>query len=497
MHPLQWLPNTYSYPSQLSLMSSRKPHLKIPGYRHRLKTFYRLFSLLKTTDINSMSLKNYESIRKRLNLGVLNVPGENHLNFKLTEFKRLAEMLRGNIERGEFRDFDYNDEIFDTLTHKELHEILRSFDRHARARFIAGIREVELKDFFVSRPGLVWKFFEGDGSVRNMKWNEMFWKVLEFTEKSHDRLYSEEEVYQMELPEVKRLIEEEVGLPWDGLKYYGFVGPGRRKAMEESEKKELARKLLANYYTWFDDDFTLDPDEPLGINIKKYPMKGMGWDLTFRPTSYTPPLSPTIRQSLSAKPGVLASTDVSEQTKMDILESRKNSKKRHSFKPDFFAPPKFRDSATSENTSATKRWSYETDTYVEEDRGFTGLSENVYSGGGKKSSKEELLKQIRNPEDGWRKKQAEAIEDNKIEVGREEPWIKKQQRKILEKFEGGGKEQESPSEFKVQDEWLAMERRTKNRRLVKLNEAGGKLGRRNVKKTDEDYWIQAGVYEDE
>lgn len=50
---------------------------------------------------------------------------------------------------------------------------------------------------------------------------------------SHDRLYSEEEVYQMELPEVKRLIEEEVGLPWDGLKYYGFVGPGRRKAMEE------------------------------------------------------------------------------------------------------------------------------------------------------------------------------------------------------------------------------------------------------------------------
>lgn len=90
----------------------------------------------------------------------------------------------------------------------------------------------------------------------------------------------------------------------------------------QSEKEELARKLLANYYTWFDDDFTLDPDEPLGINIKKYPMKGMGWDLTFRPTSYTPPLSPTIQQSLSAKPGVLASTDVSEQTKLDILESR-------------------------------------------------------------------------------------------------------------------------------------------------------------------------------
>ena len=97
---------------------------------------------------------------------------------------------------------------------------------------------------------------------------------------------------------------------------------------------------------------------------------------------------------------------------------------------------------------------------------------------------------------GWFHEQ-KAIEDNKIEVGREEPWIKKQQRKILEKFEGGGEEQESPSEFKVQYEWLAMERRTKNRRLVKLNEAGEKLGRRNVKKTDEDYWIQAGVYEDE
>lgn len=41
-----------------------------------------------------------------------------------------------------------------------------------------------------------------------------------------------------------------------------------------------------------------------------------------------------------------------------------------------------------------------------------------------------------------------------------------------------------------------MERRTKNRRLVRLDEAGEKLGRQNVKKTDEEYWLQAGVYDE-
>ena len=288
-------------------------------------------------------------------------------------------------------------------------------------------------------------------------------------------------------------MEEDVKLPWEALKFYNHTGPGRRKAMEEEEMEELARKLLTEYYTWFDDDFTLDPNEPLGINVKKFPMKGMGWDISFRPTSYAAPLTESLKQSLSSKSGVLISDEVPEQTKKDILESKINSTKRHKFKPEFFEKPK------GDPASASKRWSYEKDEYVEEDRSYAGISTaSTYKVSGSNLTKEEVrvwrgrtpkyvdpsvflppalspersaplrdsnsslrsssrsqkLEQIRNPNDAWRKKQATIISEKSrqstpapqpVPPVRQEPWIKQQQRKILEKFakgEGEGEEKE-------------------------------------------------------
>ena len=174
-------------------------------------------------------------------------------------------------------------------------------------------------------------------------------------------------------------------MPWEALKFYNHTGPGRRKAMEEEEMEELARKLLTEYYTWFDDDFTLDPNEPLGINVKKFPMKGMGWDISFRPTSYAAPLTESLKQSLSSKSGVLISDEVPEQTKKDILESKINSTKRHKFKPEFFEKPK------GDPASASKRWSYEKDEYVEEDRSYAGISTaSTYKVSGSNLTKEEV-----------------------------------------------------------------------------------------------------------
>ncbi|GMI00182.1 hypothetical protein TrVE_jg8504 [Triparma verrucosa] len=502
MSPLQWLPSTYSYSSQLHLMSSRKSSLKVYGYRLRLKTWYRLYALLLTTSIPSITNSNYSSIRKRMNLNVVNIPGESHLNFNLQAFKVLASLLMKNAKSIRFPMMDYNDIFFDTCTPKDLHLVLRRWDRHGRARFLAGITEIELRDFMVSRPGLVWKVRE-EGRFRNMKWNEMFGRCLEFTETEGGRGALANEVQFWDRTELKKRVEEDVKLPWEALKFYNHTGPGRRKAMKEEEMEELARKLLTEYYTWFDDDFTLDPNEPLGINVKKFPMKGMGWDVSFRPTSYAAPLTESLKQSLSSKSGVLISDEVPEQTKKDILESKINSTKRHKFKPEFFEKPK------GDPASASKRWSYEKDEYVEEDRSYAGISTaSTYKVSGSNLTKEEKLEQIRNPNDAWRKKQATIIEEKSrqstpapqpVPPVRQEPWIKQQQRKILEKFakgEGEGDEKEEEEDFEVQDEWLAMERRTKNRRLVRLDEAGEKLGRQNVKKTDEEYWLQAGVYDE-
>jgi hypothetical protein len=46
----------------------------------------------------------------------------------------------------------------------------------------------------------------------------------------------------------------------------------------------------------------------------------------------------------------------------------------------------------------------------------------------------------------------------------------------------------------LQPTWKEMESRVKNRRTRSLEENQGRLGRENVKKTDEEEWLRAGLY---
>ena len=52
------------------------------------------------------------------------------------------------------------------------------------------------------------------------------------------------------------------------------------------------------------------------------------------------------------------------------------------------------------------------------------------------------------------------------------------------------------SEDELQEMWRQMESRVKNRRPRTLRDTGGKTGRVNVKKTDEEIWLREGLYDD-
>jgi hypothetical protein len=46
----------------------------------------------------------------------------------------------------------------------------------------------------------------------------------------------------------------------------------------------------------------------------------------------------------------------------------------------------------------------------------------------------------------------------------------------------------------LQPMWKDMERRVTRRKPVTIRQAGPKVGRRNVRPTDEEAWLQAGLY---
>lgn len=50
------------------------------------------------------------------------------------------------------------------------------------------------------------------------------------------------------------------------------------------------------------------------------------------------------------------------------------------------------------------------------------------------------------------------------------------------------------SEEELQPMWKEMEGRVTRRKLRTLADTGGKSGRMNIKKTDEDVWLQEGLY---
>ena len=79
-------------------------------------------------------------------------------------------------------------------------------------------------------------------------------------------------------------------------------------------------------------------------------------------------------------------------------------------------------------------------------------------------------------------------------VGNE--WRKQQLDKIENKFKGKElKALKIESEEDLQPMWKEMEGRVTRRKPRTLADTGGKSGRMNIKKTDEDVWLQQGLYE--
>jgi hypothetical protein len=73
-------------------------------------------------------------------------------------------------------------------------------------------------------------------------------------------------------------------------------------------------------------------------------------------------------------------------------------------------------------------------------------------------------------------------------------WRKKQLNKLENKFQDS-ETMTIESEEDLQPMWSSMESRVKNRRPRTKEQLGGKSGRRNIKRTDEEMWLQEGLYD--
>ena len=85
----------------------------------------------------------------------------------------------------------------------------------------------------------------------------------------------------------------------------------------------------------------------------------------------------------------------------------------------------------------------------------------------------------------------------------EENWRKQQLEKLEQKFHESseGEKQATlrtlviPAEEDLQPMWRGLESRVKNRRSYTAAERAGKVGRANVRRTDEDVWLEEGLYD--
>ena len=79
-------------------------------------------------------------------------------------------------------------------------------------------------------------------------------------------------------------------------------------------------------------------------------------------------------------------------------------------------------------------------------------------------------------------------------------WKRQQYEKIERRFRPDREDDERPKPLQidnyedVQPAWREMESRVTKRRSLTLEERQGVSGRRNVRKSDEDVWLHAGVY---
>lgn len=75
--------------------------------------------------------------------------------------------------------------------------------------------------------------------------------------------------------------------------------------------------------------------------------------------------------------------------------------------------------------------------------------------------------------------------------GKDLEWRKVQLDRVRKNFEGPSIQNDSD----LQPMWKEMESRVLRRRSVKIENAGGRVGRSNIRPTDEDSWLRAGMYD--
>eukprot|EP00550_Attheya_septentrionalis_P009143 CAMPEP_0198286676 /NCGR_PEP_ID=MMETSP1449-20131203/5689_1 /TAXON_ID=420275 /ORGANISM="Attheya septentrionalis, Strain CCMP2084" /LENGTH=188 /DNA_ID=CAMNT_0043984461 /DNA_START=138 /DNA_END=704 /DNA_ORIENTATION=- len=96
----------------------------------------------------------------------------------------------------------------------------------------------------------------------------------------------------------------------------------------------------------------------------------------------------------------------------------------------------------------------------------------------------------------WRKKQLDQITDKFSDKDNDDD--EEQEEEEEEKSDVELDSEGIPiikSDEDVQEMWRAMESRVTKRTSLTLAERGGKIGRRNIRKTEEDEWLQAGLYD--
>ena len=74
-------------------------------------------------------------------------------------------------------------------------------------------------------------------------------------------------------------------------------------------------------------------------------------------------------------------------------------------------------------------------------------------------------------------------------------WRKHQLDKLEQQFSPDEPVLDVVSEDEVQPMWREMESRVTNRKSLTAAQRGGRVGRRNVRTTDEEIWLKEGLYD--
>jgi hypothetical protein len=73
-------------------------------------------------------------------------------------------------------------------------------------------------------------------------------------------------------------------------------------------------------------------------------------------------------------------------------------------------------------------------------------------------------------------------------------WRKAQLDQLEQKF-SSVPSKSIQSDIDLQPEWKSMESRVTKRRALTIDQLGGKTGRLNIKRTEEDFWSESGLYD--